>query len=312
VPQQHKVVAMISNNDSGIDVSRTRAALRGGEAVFGAGLICPDVLAVLKALGLVLDDLTQVNFVTRSAPMGPVPAEVVQATFFNFNPDAITPIVPAAWRIASPETILKVQAEAFSAPLASALSVLDPNDLAEFAALSRHAAETAAQHHQGRALFAGLVSKPWPTEDHMVIWHAGKLLREHRGDGHVACLVVEGLSGIEALILHEAFDPAIPAGILQPMRRWSDKAWTEAIVDLRRRGWLTDDAKPVLSEEGRRRRQGIEDRTNELAAVAYAPSGNAGVERMITIGGLVVKALNDAGLGLGSRVRQLATVPPAE
>jgi hypothetical protein len=301
---------MISTNDSNIDASRTRAALGGGEAVFGAGLICPEVLASLKALGLLLDDLTQVNFVTRSAPMGPVPAEVVQATFFNFNPAAITPIIPAAWRIASPDTILKTQAETFSEPLAAALSVLEATELAEYADLSRRAAETAAQHREGRALFAGLVSLPWPTDDHMIIWHAGKLLREHRGDGHVAALVVEGLSGIDALIIHEAFDAAIPTGILQPMRRWSDAAWAEAIDDLRSRGWLTADATPTLSDEGRARRQAIEDRTSQLAAVAFEPIGNAGIERMSTIGIQVVEALNDAGLGLGGRVRQFSTHDP--
>jgi hypothetical protein len=287
-----------------IDPSLTRAALRGGEAVFGAGLVCPAVLRALDGLGLSLRDLTEVNFVTRSAPMGPVPAEVVQATFFNFNPDAITPIIPGAWQKATPNAILAAQAAAFSGPLAGALSSIDRDVLAELADLSRRAAEAAAPHREGRPLFAAMVSLPWPTEDHMIIWHAGKLLREHRGDGHLACLMVQGLSGIDALIVHEAFDPRVRGGILRSMRQWSTQAWAAALTDLRERGWLTDDEPPTLTDEGLRRRQWIEDRTDELAAVAYDSIGSVGIERMITIGAEVVAALKVGGLGIGDHVRR--------
>jgi hypothetical protein len=289
-----------------VDPSRTRAAIRGGEAIFGAGLVCPEVLVALRDLGLRLEDLTQVNFVTRSAPMGQVPAEVVEATFYNFHPDAIAGVIPAAWDIASPAAILKAQAVAFSAPLAAALSALDSSDLAEFADLTRRAAERASKQRAGRPLLAGLASLPWPTEDHMVLWHASKLLREHRGDGHVACLVAEGLSGIEALIIHEAYESRLPSGILQAMRRWGDAAWSEASAELRRRGWLSEDALPSLSEEGRLRRQVIEDRTDELTAPVFESIGSAGMERMIVLGREAVKALNAADLGLGARVRQFA------
>ena len=297
----------MTHQRTNVDPSRTRAALRGGEAIFGAGLICAEVLAALTDLGLKLVDLTQVNFVTRSAPMGPVPAEVVHAAFYNFNPESIAAVIPAAWKSATPEAILAAQAAAFSQPLAAALSVVAPPELVELATLSRIAAEVASRQQEGRPLLAGLASLPWPTDVHMIIWHAMKILREHRGDGHIACLVVEGLSGIEALVVHEALGPGPPMGILRPMRGWSHEAWADAIRGLRRRDWLTDDDVPTLSEEGRRRRRAIEDRTDELAANAFEPIGGANVERMITIGGNVAKALNAAGLGLAPHVRAFAT-----
>jgi hypothetical protein len=293
-----------------VDPSRTRAAIRGGEAVFGAGLVCPEVLLALQDLGLHLEDFTQVNFVTRSAPMGPVPAEVVEATFYNFHPRAIAEVIPDAWGIASPAAILQAQADAFSAPLAAALSVLNSSDLTELADLTRRAAERAAQQRAGRPLLAGLASLPWPIGDHMILWHASKLLREHRGDGHVACLIAEGLSGIEALIVHEAYESRLPSGILQSMRRWGDVAWFDATAELRRRSWLSDDAQPSLSEEGRRRRQALEDRTDELAAPVFESIGSAGMERMTVLGREVVKAMNAAGLGLGTRVREFAPQKP--
>jgi hypothetical protein len=287
-----------------IDPALTKAALRGGEACFGAGLICPAVPPALEHLGLVLRDLTELNFVTRSAPMGAVAAEVVQSTFFNFNPEAIEGIIPAAWGRATPEAILDAQASAFSPVLASALSGIDGSELAELAQLSRAAVEAVAPHREGRPLFAGLLSLPWPTEAHMIIWHAGKLLREHRGDGHVALLVGEGIGGIEALIIHAAFDPSLPPGILRSTRRWSREAWAEGIAELRRREWLTDDEPLTFTEQGRRRRRHIEDRTDELAAVAFQSIGSAGMARMTALGAKVAKALESAGLGMGFPARR--------
>ena len=45
-----------------------------------------------------------------------------------------------------------------------------------------------AEHPEGRPLFAGHVSLPWPDEPHLVLWHAQTLLREYRGDNHIAAL----------------------------------------------------------------------------------------------------------------------------
>ena len=40
-----------------------------------------------------------------------------------------------------------------------------------------------------------------------MLWHAITLLREYRGDGHVAALLDAGLSGLDALITHTATGP---------------------------------------------------------------------------------------------------------
>jgi hypothetical protein len=278
-----------------VDPSRTRAALRSIEPVFGAGVLSPSVHDALNELGLGLDDVGVINIVTRAAPMGPVNSDVVVATFYNANPALIESVIPRVWATASPDAILTAQREAFSPVLASALGGLEPAELAELAELVRAAGQSAATQREGRALFAGLVSLPWPKDDHMIVWHAAKLLREHRGDGHISTLVVEGLSGIEALVVHAAFDD-LPADLLRASRRWDIPSWDAAVLDLRRRGWLTDDAPLTLTAWGRDRRQWMEDRTNELAATAYQPLGRDGMERMIGLGAKVVAALGEAGL----------------
>src|SRR4051812_18253213 len=48
-------------------------------------------------------------FASRAAPMGPVPAEVVIATFFNFAPAEVRRCIPEAWAIASPAQLLEAR-----------------------------------------------------------------------------------------------------------------------------------------------------------------------------------------------------------
>src|SRR2546426_636027 len=84
----------------------------------------------------------------------------------------------------------------------------------EGAELARDAARRACEAIEGRALFAGHASLPWPDDDHLVLWHALTLLREFRGDGHVAALTVAGLTGCEALVVHGATGE-VPASVLK-------------------------------------------------------------------------------------------------
>jgi hypothetical protein len=287
---------------SSIELSRTRPALRAIETSFSAGVLLPAVRSAINGLGVAADDVADVNIITRAAPMGRVKAEVVWSAFFNPSPAGIRRLIPAAWEAAEPDAILAAQAEALSGPLADAVTSMDPADLVELAALSRAVSETAIENDEGRPLFAGLASLPFPSEHHMMIWHAAKLLREHRGDGHIAALVVEGLGRIDVLVVHAAFD-GFSADMLRRSRRWTLEEWNTSVESLRERGWLTDADEPTLTEAGFARRRWIEDRTDQLAATAYEPIGNDGIERMIELGGRFTQALEDGGLG--STIRQV-------
>ena len=87
----------------------------------------------------------------------------------------------------------------------------------------------------GRPLFAGHASLPWPDEAHLILWHAQTLLREYRGDGHIAVLTAEGLSGVEALVTHAATND-IPSELLASSRAWPQPEWDAAIERLAARG----------------------------------------------------------------------------
>ena len=72
------------------------------------------------------------------------------------------------------------------------------------ASLARTAAEEAGRRPEGRPLAAAHADVSWPDGATPALWHAQSILREFRGDGHVALLVVHGLSGIESLVTHAA------------------------------------------------------------------------------------------------------------
>jgi cysteine desulfurase family protein (TIGR01976 family) len=74
--------------------------------------------------------------------------------------------------------------------------LLDAPELAEAVALARRATEGCTP--DGRPLYAAHADLEWPESLPLQLFHAITLLREHRGDGHVAVLVAEGVSGLES------------------------------------------------------------------------------------------------------------------
>ncbi len=132
----------------------------------------------------------------------------------------------------------------------------------------------------GRPLFAAHLSLPWPTEPHLALWHAATLLREFRGDGHVAALLAEGLDGCEAHLTLAGTGSASRETI-QPARGWSDEEWEAAQTRLVSRGWLDDAGR--LTERGWAGRSAIEERTNELAMPPWRHLGEEQFARLLQL-----------------------------
>lgn len=232
-------------------------------------------------------------FASRAAALGAVPADVVIATFFNFHPAFVRETIPWAWSVASPEAVLEARVAAAGRALRVRLGDLATSpQVEEAAALARRAAESATQWPEGRPLFAAHAALPWPDDPLLVLWHAQTLLREFRGDGHIAAMTVEGVGGVEALILHGATGDVAPA-TLRSSRRWPRDEWAAGEERLRSRGWLDDGG--ALTDAGRAHRQWVEDRTDALAAPAYEVLGEDGCERLRTLCRPLSKAIVEAG-----------------
>ena len=216
-------------------------------------------------------------FASRAAPMGAVAAELVVATFFNFNPDLVHAAIPRAWDIATPEALVNARLAAVDGAFRRVLGdeVLESRSMARAAELARGLAETAGTQVEGRPLSAAHADLAWPDAPHLALWHAQSILREYRGDGHVALLLTHGLSGIDALVTHAAAGD-LPAGALRSTRGWSDEQWDAAAGSLRGRGWLAEGDDLVFTDWGAAQRQEIEDQTDALAAGPYASLGEDG------------------------------------
>jgi hypothetical protein len=264
-----------------------RKTWRTLEPLHGLIYFAPEAVEEYAGIGLVPE--VGGYFASRAAPMGSVPAEVVIATFFNFRPQAVRDEIPRAWSLAAPDTIVAARFRAASRALRTVLgAAADGPEVSEAATLAREAALRATEHPEGRPLFAGHASLDWPDDPLLVLWHAQTLLREFRGDGHIAAMTTEGISGIEALVIHGATGE-VPRGTLQSTRRWTDDEWDAAVEGLQRRGWLTADSE--LTDEGRAHRQGIEDRTDALALPAYEALGDDACARLRTLARPLSKAV---------------------
>ncbi|MCU1483302.1 MAG: hypothetical protein JWN67_48 [Actinomycetia bacterium] len=269
-----------------MDPTIARRTWRTLEPIHGMIYFAPEATERYEALGL---RGHQGYFASRAAGMGAVGAEVVLATFFNFPPELVRRCIPAAWDLVSPAEVLAARFAAADAALTRAFGDLE---VAEAADLARRAAETASEHLEGRPLAAGHATLPWPDEPRLVLWHAQTLLREFRGDGHIAALVAEGISGVEALILHTATGEA-PVASMRASRPWTDEQWDAAVERLRSRGFLDADG---LTEAGRAHRQWVEDRTDASAVVAYEPLGEDGCARLRGLARPLSQAVMAAGL----------------
>ena len=204
-------------------------------------------------------------FAGRAAPMGPVGAEIVLATFYNFSVSHVSRAIPDAWTFAPPSAALEARQRGATAALRRAFAGNDLGEAVETAAvLARAAAESAPM--EGRALFAGNRSLPWPEEPTAALWHACTLLREHRGDGHVAALAAAGIGGREANVLQAAAG-AVPRDVFAVSRHYDDTEWDSVSAQLIDRGLIGPDSK--LTAQGKDVRADVEGRTDVIALTAY-------------------------------------------
>jgi len=191
-----------------------------------------------------------------------VPSEVVTAIFYNFAPERVAKALPAAWQIAGPEAALRARRDSAVAALRRyGLSVDEKVGVA--AELAGRAARQAPL--DGRPLFAANSALPWPDDPLAALWHAATLLREQRGDGHVAVLTAAGVSGRESNVLHAAAG-RIPRDYIARTRDYDEAAWRHHERRLAERGLLNDDGS--LTAAGRELKDDIESRTDRLALSA--------------------------------------------
>lgn len=218
----------------------------------------------VMALGL--PTVWDAYFAGRAAPLGcDVPAAVVHALFYNFAPGEVARHIPRVWDLVTPEAVIAAREQGSVATLRRILGDLaDTPGVARAADLLTKAGTSAPM--EGRALYAAVRTLPLPTEPLARLWHGANLLREHRGDGHVAALLTVGIGGTEAHVLH-ALSEGMPAERFGRVSHLPHAQLAAVVEGMRARVLI--DADGWLTAAGRHTKERVETLTDELAAPAY-------------------------------------------
>lgn len=202
---------------------------------------------------------------SRSSVLGQTEPSVVAATFGVFEPGAVAGLLSAARDACSLQQVRAAREEGAAQALREAVG--DDLDDATLSALQE---ASAAADTAGRPLYAGVLAQPVPRDRHAALWHAATLLRECRGDSHLAACVAAGITGLEANLLTElwvGFEAQSYAGT----RAWAPEAMASAQSRLRDRGLLDGDA---LTDAGRELRRSVEQATDTAMAPVVAALGD--------------------------------------
>ena len=202
-------------------------------------------------------------FAARSAPLGAVPAKVVTAVFYNFSRPHVARALPAAWEFGTPADALRARETSAVAAL-NRYGVTGEGATATASALLERAARSAPL--DGRPLFAANLALPWPDDPVAKLWHASTLLREQRGDAHVALLAAAGVSGRDSNVLHCVSD-RVPRDFIMRSRQYDDDEWRACTGRLAARGVL--DERGALTPAGVALKARLEDETDRLALSAF-------------------------------------------
>lgn len=214
-------------------------------------------------------------FAGRGAALGPVSAAVITATFFNFAPDKVTAGTPLGWTRADTDAIQQARYRAVGAALGRLTpGVLSEAVIAEATNLCEQVCDRVG--YEGKPLAAGNCAAVLTDDSLVRLWQLLTVVREWRGDAHIAVLTSEPLSALEALVLEGT--RSLPVALLRATRGWPDDAWDDTVSRFARLGLVTDDGE--LTPAGNQRREDIEQRTDRASAPLWETIGDEASTRL--------------------------------
>ena len=206
-------------------------------------------------------------FASRAAPLGWVPAQVVHAAFYSFADGEAARHIPSAWETIPPDASVAARERGSAASVRRILGaeLAGSTGLLRAADLTTKAATSAPM--EGRMMYAGMRTLPVPSDPVARLWHSATMLREHRGDGHIAALVGERIGGTAAHVL-TALDMGIhPPESFGRIHHLPKRRLAAVMADLRDRGLI--DTEGRFTDAGRATKRRIEALTDELATPPY-------------------------------------------
>ena len=255
--------------------------------VHGFIYFAPEAMSEYEALGL--RDAQQ-YFAVRAAPYGTVDADLVMATFFNFEPGYVASGIDQVWEIASPDDIQRARMRAAGVVLRKHCPDLADSDVAEASDIAMNMINGVG--FEGKPLAAANRSVTEPEDSVERLWQRITVLREWRGDIHVAALVAASVDAVEALILHAATG-VVPKAALARSRKWSRESWQDGVDSLVSQGLINEDES--FTETGQAFRDDIETRTDVACQALVDAVGEDSTKRFIELLKSIRRGLLDGG-----------------
>lgn len=189
----------------------------------------------------------------RAAALGePAPA-VVASSFAVFEPNMIGAVYDAGRAACRRDDLLAARFEATTASLSAVLDGIDVGG-----AVTRLRDAVLELDRSGRPLYAGLAEIPLGDDPVAVLWRSAEMIREHRGDSHIAACVAEGLDPIAMSVLTELW-VGYGLGEYSGSRGWAPEAIEATAGSLQDQDLLDGDQ---LSPRGQELRDHIENATD--------------------------------------------------
>ncbi len=226
-------------------------------------------------------------FTSRGSVMGQVPGEVVAAAFGVFKPAIVVPSVAAGWATTDAVTIESARTDGAVEQLARILGQT-PDGLARAVDLLRRATDDLEP--AGKPLFAGLRSQAVPDDQLGAAWRLADMLREYRGDAHVAAWTAASFDACEIGMLTELYW-GLPTRSYSRTRGWDDADYEVASAALEDRALLAGEA---LTDEGSRAREAVEVSTDRACAPIVRALGDD-LPELVDILARWSVAIRDAG-----------------
>lgn len=238
----------------------------------------------------------------RGAPFGPCTSSVIASAFYNFNVE----LIAKSWAAAVDAGLDRVHERRNQMLDDSLRDILgDSVDDASLDELASAYYELAAGLPLGgRPLAAAWSTAPKPDTARLRLWHAVAILREWRGDNHIAALALHGLNGFDAAVFHESQlpDPTIRRRtlgkrILLLTRGWSEEEWEDSVDR------LVDAGLVERVEDGHRLTPSGAATYDDIEATTDAVGESiwVGTDDLLERTRPVVKAVIDAGILPGTR-----------
>ena len=237
----------------GSDLHETARHLRNLVEPIAAGVyFAPEAQQRYEERGL---NYFEGYFCSRGACLGKAPWSVICAAFGAFKPAVVEQAVTGGWSKTDAEPMLAARLAGATDQLTRLLGEPGPE--------VKEATEilfslTDGVDRSGRMLFSGLSVLPVPDTPMGRLWHAADLVREHRGDGHIAAWISR-TDSCEITVLTELTWGLHP-GAYVFTRGWNEEEVDAARERLRARGLLDGDNQ--LTEAGQRFRAEIEHDTD--------------------------------------------------